>query len=545
MTDRLRPRDLSFLATESPSTPMHNATLEVFDPGDSGFDYERLVQLIDDRIAFVPRYRQRLQWVPGRLSTPAWVDDQHFELAYHVRRSALPRPGTMEQLRELVARIASRPLDRNRPLWEIYFVEGLAGGRVAVLTKSHQILVDGRETVDIGQVLLDTSAEVRLLGHDEWRPRTGRTPMASAIDALTDSLEHPRTVAATVRANTEAAVRQVGATRNRVGEVLGALTGKKPSHQSPVSRRLSEQRRFLTLTTDLEDYNRIRRVHGGTVNDVILATITGALRAWLMTRSESLGGVRTLKAIVPMSVIDDDLEATSLGTQIAGHMVHLPIHEASPVVRLHQVSYDFRAHSETGRAVSARRLAGIAGFAPTTFHALGSRLAAGELRRGFHVSVTNVPGPQFPLYAGGAVMLETYPIHPLLPDHPLAFGVTSYNGRVFYGITVDRDAVPDGDVLVQCLEEALDELKDSASESRPRAPRGRKKAAKEGARGTGPRSVPARAAKSRTASRSVSSKAGSPKAGSPKAGSSKAGSPKAGSTGTSTGTGTPDAGLEG
>ena len=170
MTERLRPRDLALLATESPSTPMHNATVEIFEPGDSGFDYSRLVELISDRIAFVPRYRQRLQTVPGRLANPVWVDDPDFEIGYHVRRSALPRPGDHHQLRELVARIASRPLDRSRPLWEIYFVEGLEGGRVAVLTKSHQILVDGRETVDIGQVLLDTTAEAPDLGHDEWQP---------------------------------------------------------------------------------------------------------------------------------------------------------------------------------------------------------------------------------------------------------------------------------------------------------------------------------------------------------------------------------------
>ena len=196
-----------------------------------------------------------------------------------------------------------------------------------------------------------------------------------------------------------------------------------------------------------------------------------------MARAESLGGLRTIKAIVPMSVIDDELEPTSLGSQITGHIVHLPIGEPSPVVRLHQVSYDLRAHRDNGRNVSARRLSGIAGFAPTTFHALGARLATAELRRGFHVSVTNVPGPQFPLYADGARMLESYPVHPLLPDHPLAIGVTSYDGGVFYGITTDRDAVPDADVLRQRLLEALDELKDSASDTRPRAPRGRKKAA--------------------------------------------------------------------
>ena len=188
MSDRLRPRDLAFLATESARTPMHNATVEIFDPGESGFDYARLVELIADRIAFVPRYRQRLQWVPGRLATPVWVDDPDFELSYHVRRSALPRPGDHSQLRELVARIASRPLDRSRPLWETYFVEGLAGGRFAVLTKSHQILVDGRETVDIGQVLLDTEPDRPALGHDEWAP--ARAPRRAVAGAGRDHRLH-------------------------------------------------------------------------------------------------------------------------------------------------------------------------------------------------------------------------------------------------------------------------------------------------------------------------------------------------------------------
>ena len=171
MSERLRTRDLAFLALESPSTPMHNATVEIFDPGDSGFDYDRLVELIRDRISFVPRYRQRIQTVPGRVANPAWVDDENFDLGYHVRRSALPRPGNLDQLRELVGRIISRPLDRARPLWEMYFVEGLSGGRIALLSKSHHVLVDGVETVDLGQVLLDVNPERKVLGGDEWRPQ--------------------------------------------------------------------------------------------------------------------------------------------------------------------------------------------------------------------------------------------------------------------------------------------------------------------------------------------------------------------------------------
>ncbi|WP_104107588.1 wax ester/triacylglycerol synthase family O-acyltransferase [Nocardioides sp. 616] len=475
MSERLRPRDLAFLATDSPSTPMHNATLEVFEPGKRGFDYASVVDLIAERIAYVPRYRQRLQAVPGRLANPVWVDDHEFDLSYHVRRSALPRPGTMDQLLELAARIVSRPLDRNRPLWEVYVIEGLDEGRVAVLAKSHQILVDGIQTVDLGQVMLDVSPDQEPLGRDEWRPERTPTAASLVLGAIADSLDSPATVLSTTRSNLGSFLRTADSAVNRVGQVASALSNRRPTPESPVNGPLSQQRRLVTVATDLADYRRIRRVHGTTVNDVVLATVTGGLRGWLMTRDEALYGIRRLRAIVPMSVIDDELEPTSLGTQVTGHEVNLPVGEPSAVVRLLQVSHSFHGHKETGRAVGAERLAGIAGFAPTTFHALGSRVAGAELRRGFHLSVTNVPGPQFPLYAAGARMLESYPVHPLLPGHAVAIGVTSYDGQVFYGITVDRDLIPDADVLGQCLVEALEELSDSASDTRPRAPRGRKK----------------------------------------------------------------------
>ena len=473
MTDRLRPRDLALLAWETPATPMHNATVEIFDPGDSGFDYGQVVELIADRIAFVPRYRQRLQSVPGRLANPVWADDPDFELAYHVRRSALPRPGSLDQLRELVARIISRPLDRTRPLWEIYFVEGLEGGRVAILSKSHQILVDGVETVDLGQVLLDVAAGPKQLAGDDWAPARRPSPMTLVLDAVQDSVRDPGVLLSTVRSNVEEAGRSASAGLQRAGSALTALATRKPVTDSPINGQLSQQRRFVALRTELAAYRAIRQAHGGTVNDVILATVAGGLRSWLMSRNEALGGVKQLKAVVPMSVIDDEMEATSLGTQVASHFVDLPIGEPSPVVRLHQVSYSFEAHKQGGRAVAANRLAGIAGFAPTTFHALGSRVAAAELRRGFHLSVTNVPGPQFPLFAAGARMVETYPVPPLLPDHALAIGVTSYDGGVYYGITADRDLLPDIEVLAPSLKEALDELTDTITAERRRAPRGR------------------------------------------------------------------------
>ncbi|MEP7736302.1 wax ester/triacylglycerol synthase family O-acyltransferase [Nocardioides sp. 31GB23] len=475
MTTRVQARDLAFLAEETASTPRHNATVEVFEPGESGFDHERLLELIEDRISFVPRYRQRLQAVPGRLANPVWIDDPDFDLGYHVRRSALPRPGTPEQLRELVARIVSRPLDRSKPLWEVYVVEGLADGRVALLYKAHQALVDGVQTVDLAQVLLDTSPEPKLLGGDDWDAWKRPSAPSLVAGAVRDNLTRPDVLGQTLRSVSASVARTAETSGERAGRVLGALTGRGAERETPISGRHSQQRRVVSVHTALADHQRIRDGHGGTVNDVVLATISGALRAWLMNRSESMAGLRRIRAVVPVSVIDSELEATSLGSQIAAHVVDLPVGEASPVVRLHQVSYSFQSHQETGRGVAANRLAGIAGFAPSTFHAIGSRVAAWEAGRSDQLIVTNVPGPQSPLYAAGARMVATYPVPPLLPGHLLAIGVTSYDGQVSYGITADRDKVPDADVLGQCLSESLDELLDTVSGARPRAPRGRRK----------------------------------------------------------------------
>jgi diacylglycerol O-acyltransferase / wax synthase len=453
---------------------MHNATLEIFDPGDSGFDYHTLIAHIEDRITFVPRYRQHLRRVPGRFANPVWVDDSDFDLGYHVRRSALPRPGNLDQLRELTARIMSRRLDPTRPLWEVYLVEGLEGGRVALLSKSHQILVDGISTVDLGQVLLDVDPGPRQVVPEDWRPTPEPSSAALVLEALAETARSPQLLLATTRGTAGAALRTLGAVGDRVTSVAGMLSNRRAAPDSPFNLDPSEQRRVVLVRTALKDYRRVRRVHGGTVNDVILSTLTGAIRAWLMTRGEPVGTGRKIKALVPMSVIDEELEPTSLGSQVVGHRLSLPVGESSPVVRLHQVSYALRAHSETGRAVAADRIAGVAGFAPTTFHALGSRVAAEE-SQGVNLVITNVPGPQFPMFMAGAEMVETYPVPPLQPGFGVAIGVTSYDGGVYYGITADRDALPDIDVFGQCVREALDELVDSASDSRPRAPRGRKK----------------------------------------------------------------------
>ncbi|MGH3448866.1 MAG: WS/DGAT/MGAT family O-acyltransferase [Nocardioidaceae bacterium] len=468
MPERLQPLDTVFLATDSANTPMHVATLDIFAP-DEGFDYERLVALIGDRIAFVPRYRQRVRRILGEVATPVWVDDEDFDLTYHVRRSALPRPGSMTQLRELVARIMSRRLDPSRPLWEMYLVEGLAGGRYAVLAKSHQALVDGT-TVDLAQTIVDDSPEPPTTPDISWQPERSRGGAELLTEALADVVRDPRVAVDNMRGRLVGLRQVVGRARTAVNVARGA----RSVPAGPLAAGPSEQRRFMTVESRLADYRRVRETHGGTVNDVILAVVAGGLRSWMMTRAEPVSATTRLRALVPLSVTDDEFaEPTSLGSQVTPHMLSLPVGEPNPVMRLHQVSYALKAHKETGRAVAATKLADVAGFAPTTFHALGARVAGSHPPRSYNLLVTNVPGPQFPLYAGGATMVASYPVLPLVPGHALAVGVTSYNGSVFYGLDVDRDAVPDVGVLGQCLTEALDELVDASSSARVRAPRGR------------------------------------------------------------------------
>jgi diacylglycerol O-acyltransferase len=474
MPDRLSSLDLTFLAAESAETPMHVGTVDIFEPpGEEGFDYESLVALIRDRIAFVPRYRQRVQQVPGRFAGPVWVDDEEFDITFHVRRSALPRPGTHEQLLELVSRIMSRRLDRDRPLWEMYLVEGLQGGRFAVVAKSHQALVDGTGTVDIGQVVLDSTAHPRETPPDSWQPQQPPSALELLAGVFADAMRSPTAVLELARAEM-ASLTGSTSVREALDDMVGSLVAQRRVQESALRVKTTGQRRFLTLDTPLDDYRAVRAMHGGTVNDVVLAVVAGALRAWMMTRGESITATRGVRAVVPMSIRDADGEATSLGTQVVASAVTLPVGENSPVMRLHQISYQTKVHKDTGRAVGARALVDIAGFAPTTLHALAARVASSTVRPGDDVVVSNVPGPQFPLYAAGAPMKASYPVVPLSAGQALAVGVTSYNGQVSFGLNADRTAMPDLAVLAQCLLDALDELVDTTKGSRSRAARGRR-----------------------------------------------------------------------
>jgi len=458
MTDRLSAMDVSFFYLEGRTTPMHVGGLAIFQLPADGFDYERLVDLIEERIPLVPRYRQKVRFVPGHLANPVWVDDPDFDITYHVRRSALPRPGSDEQLREFCARIQSRPLDRNRPLWEMYLVEGLERGRFAIITKTHHAMVDGISAIEIGHVILDVSATPRDVPDDLWMPEPEPSSTQLLTGALTEIVHRPSAVLDAVRLGLNDA-------RTAVGRVLGVVGGiastarvaVTPAPSSPLNAAIGEQRRYGVARTSLDDYKLVRKEHGGTINDVVLATVAGALRGWLLFRGESVTPATTVRAMVPVSV-RADADAGILGNRVSAVFVDLPVGEPSPIMRLSQVSYAMKGHKESGQSVGADALVAMSGFAPPTLHAMSARLANGLTRRLFNLVVTNVPGPQVPLYAAGAKLLEMFPVVPLAAGQAVSIGLTSYDGGVYFGLNADRDAMADVDVLASLIEESLAEM---------------------------------------------------------------------------------------
>ena len=467
MHNRMSAVDASFLFMETPSTPMHAGGVAIFRPPADGFDHERLVRLIRQRLPFVPRYRQRVRDVPFGVARPVWVDDERFDVTYHVRRSALPKPGTREQLDELVARLMSRPLDRTRPLWEMYLVEGLADGNFAIISKSHQALVDGLSAVDIAQVMLDPTEEPASAPSDSWRPRPEPTDIDLLSQAFTELATRPAAAVDAVRdtvSDVSKAAAHIGG--RAAGLVSAALAVARSSSVSPLNVPIGEQRRFATVDLSLADLKHVRTSLGGTVNDTVLAVITGALRSWLLARGLPVAQGDVLKAMLPISVaVASPASGHAGGNRVSATLVELPIGEPDPAVRLQQISYQLAQLEEGSQFVGADAIVNIAGFGPPTLVALGARVGSTMSSRVYNLVITNVPGPQRPLYAAGSRMLAAYPCVPLTQNQALSIGLLSYDGGVYCGLYADRDAVPDLALLVTCLNESMDELKDRTEQS--------------------------------------------------------------------------------
>jgi len=435
---------------------MHVGGVLVFDA--PAFTYDELLARVAARITLVPRYRQHVREVPLRLSRPVWVDDEDFDLGYHVRRTSVARPGGREQLDELAARLFSRPLDHDRPLWEMYLVEGLEHGRVALVTKTHQAMIDGLGAVDIEQVILDRAPGAFAEGSEPWQPRDEPSALNLITSALGENLTTPALAWDVVRTNVTDISHVAGALGSRAWEIATtAIRMARTVHATPLNVQIGAQRRFSTADYRLDELKEIRRAFDVTVNDVALAVIAGALRAWLMTRGAPVTGSAQVRAMVPISTRNDDPNTQN---NVSAFLVDLPVGEPDPVVRLRRIAFELAQLKDVGQLLAADAIISAAGFGPPTLHALGARLGANLTKRVYNLVITNAPGPQLALFLGDARMVASYPFVPLTQNQALGVGFTSYDGGIFLALTADREAMPDLDELMSCLAESLTELRD-------------------------------------------------------------------------------------
>ncbi len=463
---RLSVSDASFYQLENSATPLYVGSLSILRQPRAGLSYETLLATVERQLPQVPRYRQKVREVTMRLARPVWVDDRDFDITYHVRRSALPSPGSDEQLHELIGRLAARPLDRSRPLWEMYLVEGLAKNRLALYTKSHQALINGMGAVEISHVIADRSRRPPPFAEDIWIP--GREPGAAQLlfGAIGDWATRPQHQMSAVHSGLVDLVTNSGqlveAGRRMVDVARTLARGSAP--RSPLNTTVSRNRRYTVAVGRLDDYRTIRTRYNCDVNDVVLAVVTGALRNWLLSRGEPPSATTTVRAMAPLPIYEafDSSNRGQAISQVSPFLVDLPVGEANTVVRLSQIAHATETNPTAASLVDARTIATLSGFAPPTLHAMGIRVATSLSPRQFNLLITNAPGAQSQMYVAGAKLLETYAVPPLLNNQVLAIGVTSYNGALYYGINADRDAMSDVDVLPALLAESLDELLEAA-----------------------------------------------------------------------------------
>ncbi len=460
--DRLTPVDASFLHQEGPSSHMHIGGLTLVEGPPPSMD--EFLEQIRRRLHLVPRYRHKLAYTAVDSGRPVWVDDPSFNLEYHVRHTALPAPGTFAQLQELTARIFSQQLDRSKPLWEMWLIEGLEDDRFALITKTHHSLIDGIAGVDLATVLFDISPDPPKIPNSgrAWQPHAepgatqliasdilgaARAGLALAEGAL-DALAHPERAMGRVREAAEG-----------IGEILWA--GLNPAPETPLNVPIGPHRRFVAVTASLDDFKTVKNAFGGTVNDVVLAVVAGALRDFLIARGRRTEGVE-MRALVPVSVRTEDEHGTA-GNRIVVMRGPLPIYISDPLNRLRFVSQAMDGLKESKQALGAEVISGAQSFAPPTILAQASRLNFST--RLFNLIVTNVPGPQFPLYVLGREMATAIPVAFLPENHALAIAIMSYNGQMNFGLLGDFDALSDIDTIGESIRSELAKLVATARET--------------------------------------------------------------------------------
>lgn len=464
--DRLSPVDVSFLDQEKEGSHMHIGAVMTFEGPPPTRDDLRAH--IESRLHLVPRYRQKLTFPRLEMGRPLWVDDPSFNIDYHVRHTALPQPGGIEQLRLLTARIFSQRLDRTKPLWELWLVQGLEDNRFACISKTHHSLVDGVSGVDLTTVLFDVSPTPSEPVAEDWTPSAEPSQaslVASGVRGIAGTPVGLARRAIHVARRPKQAVGEVAEAAEGLGEVAWSFINPPPS--TPLNVPIGPHRRVLWLPFRLADLKTIKNTLGGTVNDVFLAIATGVLRRWLHSRGVRTEGLE-LRGIVPVS-IRDDKEKGALGNRITAMLGPLPVYAKDPVERLRIVSESMEGLKESKQAMGAETLTRLQDFAPPTILAQASRLNFST--RAYNVLVTNVPGPQFPLYLLGREMLELAPVPFLAPKRALAIAIMSYNGNVVIGLMGDYDAMADLDDFGEFVRESVQELLEEARRHEPDGPR--------------------------------------------------------------------------
>jgi diacylglycerol O-acyltransferase / wax synthase len=457
--DRLSPLDTSFLHIEDHVSHMHIATVAIFEGPPPRF--ADVVGMVDAKLDLVPRYRQKVRLVPLELGRPVWTDDPYFNIEYHLRHTALPAPGGESELRKLVGRVMAQQLDRSKPLWEIWVVEGLEEGRWAMLAKTHHALVDGVSGTDLLTVIMDRRPDAERPEPSGWTPHPEPSGLQLVVEALENIVRSPYEQLRATRAQARAVRRMAGYVLEVGGGLLSLSGLVRPTPVSSLNGPLGPHRRYAWATTSVDDIKRVRKALGGTFNDVVLASITNGFRELLLERGEDVE--RVVRTLVPVSVRPRDASGKAVGdgtfeNKVSAMFAELPVDIEDPVLRLHAITEQMRDLKESRQAMAGEALTSMSGFAPPMLLALGMRLATRAGQRNVNTVTTNVPGPQFPLYAAGRRMIRAFPYVPLGGQMRLGIAIFSYDGEVNFGITGDYDSTADIDVLAGGIEDGMTQM---------------------------------------------------------------------------------------
>jgi WS/DGAT/MGAT family acyltransferase len=466
--ERMSTLDAGFFFVEHENVPMHLGSLAVFEgPAPA---YDDLVALFAVKLPLVPRYRQLVRTVPMNVFRPVWTDDEHFQIGYHVRHAAVPAPGGTDQLRELAAAIFAQRLDRARPLWEAWLLEGLKGGGWALISKVHHCMVDGVGGTDLMTVMFDLSADAPRPAPGSappWQPAAGPSALAQVVGGLRDTIARPVSELAGVPA---VLVSRLPTARAVLGYARGlATSARRLAVATPRSLNgpIGPNRRWAWATASLAEVKAIRAALGGTVNDVVLAAITRGFRDLVETRGELSGHV-VVRSLVPVSVRAGS-EQGAITNRVSAVLANLPVGEPDPAQRLALLRGQMDNLKRTHQAVGAEVLTELLGFAAPTLLALGSRAAFRLPQSVVQTVTTNVPGPRFPLFILGRQMVAAYPYVPIGDNERISIAIFSYLDRFYFGVTADFDAVPDVAVLTAGIGHGVAELAALAAGQRPAA----------------------------------------------------------------------------